>query len=151
MSEAKTYQASCFCGEVQLTLRHLPEGQGFCHCHSCRSWSAGPVNAFTLWKPEHIEISRGKDKLQAYEGNPVSDHQEVVSIRKWCSNCGGHVLIEHPTMGVVDIPAAIIENFQHEPGLHVHYGESILAVKDGLPKFKDLPESFGGSGIEFPE
>ena len=25
---------------------------GYCHCRSCRSWSGGPVNAFSLWKPE---------------------------------------------------------------------------------------------------
>ena len=31
-----------------------PEGMGYCHCRSCRSWSGGPVNAFTLWKPEAV-------------------------------------------------------------------------------------------------
>ena len=27
---------------------------------------------------------------------------------------------------------------------HVHYGETILKVADGLPKFKDLPKDIGG-------
>lgn len=30
---------------------------GYCHCESCRHWSAGPVNAFTLWKPEALQIT----------------------------------------------------------------------------------------------
>jgi hypothetical protein len=33
-----------------------------------------------------------------------------------------------------------------EPGLHVHYAETTLPMKDGLPKFKDFPAEFGGSG-----
>ncbi len=151
MSKQNPYQASCFCGEVQFTLHQAPEGQGICHCNSCRSWSAGPINTFTLWKPENIEITSGEDKIEAYAGNPISDHQETVSIRKWCKSCGGHVFIEHPTMGVVDIPAVVIKNFNHDPGLHVHYQETVHQIKDGLPKFKDLPEPFGGSGEQLPE
>jgi hypothetical protein len=38
-----------------------------------------------------------------------------------------------------------------KPALHVHYGEKVLSVKDGLPKMKDLPKEFGGSGQALPE
>ncbi len=54
MSDAKTYQGSCFCGAVQFTVTGEPAGMGYCHCNSCRHWSAGPVNAFTLWNPQSI-------------------------------------------------------------------------------------------------
>ena len=30
-------------------------------------------------------------------------------------------------------------------------GETVLHMKDRLPKFKDFPKAFGGSGIELPE
>jgi len=33
-------------GQVEVT--GSPEAMGYCHCGSCRSWSGGPVNAFTL-------------------------------------------------------------------------------------------------------
>ena len=46
MSE-NTYNGSCFCGAVQLTVSGAPAAMGYCHCESCRHWSAGPVNAFT--------------------------------------------------------------------------------------------------------
>ena len=32
------------------------------------------------------------------------------------------------------------------PPLHVNYAETVLPMKDGLPKLKDFPEAFGGSG-----
>lgn len=48
MSEAIT--GRCFCGEVQFEVSGQPAAMGYCHCGSCRLWSAGPVNAFTLWQ-----------------------------------------------------------------------------------------------------
>jgi hypothetical protein len=38
------YKGECFCGAVQLEVSGEPEGMGYCHCRSCRSWSGGPVN-----------------------------------------------------------------------------------------------------------
>jgi hypothetical protein len=46
--EMTSYNGECFCGAVKLEASGSPEGMGYCHCGSCRSWSAGPVNAFTL-------------------------------------------------------------------------------------------------------
>jgi hypothetical protein len=33
----------------------------------------------------------------------------------------------------------------------VNYGERVMPVRDGLPKFKDFPKDFGGSGETLPE
>ena len=117
---------------------------GYCHCDSCRHWSAGPVNAFTLWKPESVKITQGESKLKSWSKTPAS-------IRKWCENCGGHVLTEHPSMGVTDVYAAIIPDFPFKAGLHVHYQETRLPMRDGLPKMQDLPAEMGGSGVTLPE
>ena len=54
-------------------------------------------------------------------------------------------------MGLIDVPAAVIRDFMFEPGFHVHYQESVHPMRDGLPKFKDLPEAAGGSGEKLPE
>ena len=54
-----TCKGECFCGAVAVEATGEPEGMGYCHCSSCRSWSAGPVNAFTLWKPEAVKVTRG--------------------------------------------------------------------------------------------
>ena len=52
MNEPTIHHAGCFCGAVQFTLAGDPEVMAYCHCDSCRHWSAGPVSAFTLWQPD---------------------------------------------------------------------------------------------------
>jgi len=49
-------------------------------------------------------------------------------------------------MEFTDIPAAVIPNFPFKPTLHVNYQETLLPIKDGLPKMKDLPKEADGSG-----
>jgi hypothetical protein len=121
-----------------------PVAMGYCHCDSCRHWSAGPINAFTLWKPETVSITKGEEHLSTFHKTPTSH-------RRWCKQCGGHVLTDHPTMGLVDVYAAILRDLKFEPQLHVHYGEKKVRVQDGLPKQKDMPAEMGGSGTLLPE
>ena len=49
------------------------------------------------------------------------------------------------------MPAGAVSGLAFEPTLHVHYGEKVLSVRDGLPKLKDFPKDFGGSGDTLPE
>ena len=136
---ADKYRGSCFCGAVEIEVTGEPAAMGYCHCRSCRWWSAGPVNAFTLWAPEAVKVTKGKDNLITYNKTPVS-------YRKTCKTCGGHVMTDHPPLKLVDVYAAIIPDFKFKPGVHVNYQETVLPMKDGLPKFKDFPADFGGSG-----
>ena len=138
------HKGSCFCGAVEIAVSGQPAAMGFCHCSSCRSWSAGPVNAFTLWPPEAVRITKGADDVATYNKTPVS-------YRKWCKKCGGHLMTDHPPFGLIDVYAATIPDFPFKPGLHVHYGEAVLPIKDGLPKQKDMPAEMGGSGAQLAE
>src|SRR5437899_1520377 len=133
MSTDKDYQGSCFCGSVQFTVTGEPAGMGYCHCESCRSWSAGPVNAFTLWNTAAVKVTKGADKIGTY-------NKTTKSYRKWCKDCGGHIFTEHPQWGLTDVYAASIPKFPYKAGVHVNYQETVLPLKDGLPKMKDLPK-----------
>ncbi len=133
------YRGECFCGAVALEASGEPEGMGYCHCRSCRSWSGGPVNAFSLWKPGAVRVTRGEEDLASFQKTEISD-------RVWCSKCGGHLMTRHPTLGLVDVFAATLPDLDFKPGLHVNYAETVLPMKDGLPKFQDFPTDFGGSG-----
>ena len=144
MSTANTYTGRCFCGAVQFEVSGQPAGMGYCHCESCRHWSAGPVNAFTLWKPEALKVTRGSDSIGTYNKTPKS-------YRKWCKTCGGHLFTVHPPLGLVDIYAAMLPQLPFEPGVHVNYQETVLPNRDGKPKFKDMPKEMGGSGVTLPE
>jgi hypothetical protein len=33
-----------------------------------------------------------------------------------------------------------------KPGVHINYEDTVLPMRDGLPKLKDFPKEFGGSG-----
>ena len=68
------------------------------------------------------------------------------SQRQFCRKCGGHLMTYHPPLGLVDVYAATLPSLRFEPGLHVNYAETVLPMKDGLPKMKDFPAEFGGSG-----
>lgn len=140
----KVYQGRCFCGAVELTVTGDPVAMGYCHCASCRSWSAGPVNAFTLWPPTAIKITKGEDQIATFNKTPKSS-------RKWCKACGGHVMSDHPPWNLVDVYAATIPDLAFKPGVHVNYGETVLHIKDGLPKQNDFPAEMGGSGKLLPE
>jgi hypothetical protein len=144
MSQEPSYHGECFCGAVAFTVKGAPVAAGYCHCESCRQWAAAPVNAFTLWRPQSVSITRGAAEIGAYQktGN---------SLRKWCTACGGHLFTEHPSLGLIDIYAAVLPQLNFTAGVHVHYHESVLRIQDGLPKFNDLPEEMGGSGVTLRE
>jgi hypothetical protein len=133
------HAGTCFCGAVGVEVSGAPEAMGYCHCGSCRSWSAGPVNAFTLWKPESVRVTKGAELLGHFKKTENSD-------RQFCTRCGGHVMTDHPGFGLTDVYAATLPTLAFKPALHVNYAETVLPMKDGLPKLKDFPSELGGSG-----
>ncbi len=141
---AEVHKGQCFCGAVHLEATGEPAAMGYCHCESCRHWSAGPVNAFTLWTPDTVKVTQGAEFVATYTKNPTSE-------RQYCSKCGGHLMTNHPTFGLIDVYAAILPSVDFKPGVHVNYAETVLPIKDGLPKLKDFPAELGGSGESVPE
>ena len=139
-----TYQGECFCGTVKIEVEGEPEGMGYCHCRSCRSWSGGPVNGFTLWKPENVRYTQGKQNVAVFTKTPNSE-------RTYCAKCGGHLMTNHPGLKLVDVFSATLPSLKFTPGVHINYSETVLPMKDGLPKLKDFPKEFGGSGETLPE
>jgi hypothetical protein len=139
-----THSGQCFCGAVQFSVTGEPMGMGYCHCGSCRHWSAGPVNEFSLWPPTAVNVTQGAEHIGSFNKTPVS-------ARKWCTKCGGHVFTEHPTLGFTDVFAAMLPSLTFTPAVHVNYQEAVLRIRDGLPKMKDFPKEMGGSGETLPE
>lgn len=139
-----THVGKCFCGTVEIEVDGTPEAMGYCHCNSCRAWSGGPVNAFSLWKPSAVRITAGAKYIATFKKTELSH-------RQYCTQCGGHLLTDHPPLGLVDVFAATIPTLRFVPGVHVNYAETVLPMKDGLPKLRDFPSEFGGSGEAIAE
>ncbi len=136
--------SGCFCGAVAVELSGEPAVQAYCHCASCRGWLGAPIHAATLWPAASVKVTKGADQLGMIKKTEASH-------RQFCTKCGAPVLVNHPAIGMVDVPAGTIQGLAYKPALHVHYGEKVLQVRDGLPKFKDFPKDFGGSGDTLPE
>lgn len=134
-----TFIGSCFCGSVEIEVTGSPEAMGYCHCRSCRTWSGGPVNAFSLWRPDAVRVSAGAENLAVFQKSETSQ-------RQYCSKCGGHLMTTHPTFGLIDVFVSTIPALVFKPALHVNYSETVLPIRDGLPKLKDFPVELGGSG-----
>ena len=141
---ATSHKGECFCGAVKLEVSGEPEAMGYCHCRSCRSWSGGPVNAFSLWKPENVKVTAGAENIASFKKTELSH-------RQYCGKCGGHLMTNHPPLGMVDVFAATLPTLKFAPAVHVNYSETVLPMKDGLPKLRDFPKEFGGSGEVVPE
>jgi hypothetical protein len=118
-----TYKGSCFCGAVEFTVTGDPVAMGYCHCKDCRHWSAGPVNGFSLWKPDAVKVTK----------------------------CADNIFTDHPPMGLYDVYASVLPDLPFKPALHVFYGDTVLHIHDGVPKWKDMPKEMGGSGQSLPD
>jgi hypothetical protein len=95
-SHTKAPASAALCRYRSLVI---PRPWVIVNCRSCRSWSAGPVNAFTLWALTAITISKGQKHIATYRKSDLSH-------RQFCRLCGGHLMTIHPPLNIVDVFAA---------------------------------------------
>jgi len=102
------HKGGCFCGSVQIEVSGEPESMGYCHCQSCRSWSGGPANAFTLWRPEAVHVTAGAQHVGMFQKTAASQ-------RQYCTKCAGHLMTNHPPLGLIDVFASTIPSHASGP------------------------------------
>ena len=89
-------------------------------------------------------------------GLPADMHMELVeplraSLPERCVLDGEVVIAAAKSLGLADVHSSTIPDFEFRPTVHLNYQESVLPIRDGLPKLKDFPAEFGGSGETLPE
>src|SRR5262245_12026730 len=141
---ANTHKAGCMCGAVQVEITGDPARQGYGHCRHCPGGPGAASPAASLGPTPNVKVTKGAEKLGLYKKTENSH-------RQFCTACGAPVLVGHPSFGMTDVPAGSVQGFAYRPTMHVHYGEKVMAMRDGLPKFKDFPKEFGGSGDTLAE
>ena len=149
MAEEPAYAGGCFCGDVRVEVRGAPVAVGLCHCESCRMWHSAPINAWAIWPDARLEVTAGADGLVEFN----KQGPDGPSGRTSCARCGGAVFNRKPKFGMTVVYAMTLAGsaFAFEPTFHCFYGEGVLHVADGLPKYEDLPENLGGSGKRLEE
>lgn len=141
---AHTHRGTCFCGAVEIEVTGAAEEAGYCHCSSCRTYSGGPVSSFLLWKSENVRVTRGGEWLGKFNKTGMSE-------RKFCMRCGGHIMTNHPGLGMTDVRPPVLPDIVFTPTVHLNYAETVLPIHDGILKLKDFSSAAGGSGEELPE
>ena len=139
----ETHTGGCYCGAVEVEATGEPLNMGYGHCNECRRYCTAPVSIFTLWKSETVKVGKGEQYLGKFHASQLSD-------RRYCTKCGGHVMIDHPTLGLADIRVPL-RGMTFKPTVHLNYEEKVLPIRDGLPKLRDFPKEIGGSGETMPE
>ena len=51
----------------------------------------------------------------------------------------------------IEVRIGALRNFPFKPKVHLNYQETVLPMRDGLPRLKDFPAAIGGSGEIMPE
>ena len=97
-------------------MRGAPLEMGYCHCEHCRRYSAARVSAFTLWKKENVNLTKRAEFLGRFKSSDISD-------RRYCTKCGGHISVDHPSLGLIDVRLGALRNFPFKPTVHLNYAE----------------------------
>jgi hypothetical protein len=91
-----------------------------------------------------VHVTAGANHIGMFQKTAASQ-------RQYCTKCGGHLMTNHPPLGLIDVFASTLPSLSFRPALHVNYAETVLPMRDGLPKFKDFPAEIGGSGEQMAE
>jgi hypothetical protein len=60
-------------------------------------------------------------------------------------------MVDHPGLDLSHTYPAILQTLPFRPVVHLNYAETVLPIRDGLPKLKDFPAHAGGSGETLAE
>ena len=133
-SDAAKYEGNCLCGQVKIRVEGLPLRAGYCHCKTCRTWHAAPINATAVWSNEAVQVMQGEAVIKNY--------QSGISNRHWCGHCGSG-LMNRLESGHTVVYAALLADsgFVHEGSYHIHCDEAMLDLHDGIHKFMGWPDS----------
>jgi hypothetical protein len=114
---------------VEIEVRGDPLEMGYCHCENCRRYSAAPVSAFTLWKKENVSVTKGEEFLGRFKSSDISE-------RGYCTKCGGHIIVEHPTLSLIDVRIGALPNFPFKPRGTSTTPKRCCRSKTGFPNSK---------------
>mmetsp|Transcript_13024 Transcript_13024/g.41093 ORF Transcript_13024/g.41093 Transcript_13024/m.41093 type:complete len:151 (-) Transcript_13024:40-492(-) len=145
------YSVGCTCGLVKYTITTPVSWSAVCHCSVCRQLSGAPFSHF-VGIP--IAASSSAPTFPSAElEKSLQSFETEKSVRYRCARCGSPVgsvwqdggdslSIPVPAIKGIYVGNKIVEEFK--PAVHVYYGDRVIDIKDGLPKYKANP---GGDTI----
>lgn len=129
---ASTHTGGCFRGVVQIEATGAPEEMSYCLCTSCRSYTGGPLVAFTLFKSENVKVTKGTEFLGRFSKTEMSD-------RRFGTKCGGPIMTGHLTLGFTDVYAAAIPSIPFRVSYPFELRRSFAADRGWPSQVERLP------------
>jgi ADP-ribosyl-[dinitrogen reductase] hydrolase len=106
-------RGSCLCGAVCYEVDQLDMSIGHCHCRTCRKAHASAYATTAGVLRDHFRWTTGEEKLRSYESSPGK-------LRRFCSECGSHLVAECPAQPHVILRVATLDDDpQLRPTLHI--------------------------------
>lgn len=128
-------ETSCRCGSVRLHINGEPVAQFYCHCDDCQAVTGGAFVPIALFPADAIAVIGTGTFTWTYKALP----------RTRCATCGTFLFGEPPGLGMRGISGYLLPAGEFAPQFHNQCRYAVMPVKDGLPHFKALPASFGGT------
>ncbi|TKX26755.1 putative lutathione-dependent formaldehyde-activating enzyme [Elsinoe australis] len=136
------YEASCHCGKVKYQLsREEPLDSKLCHCTTCQTQHAAPFQWAAIFHKDDINFSHGHHDLEWYDPTDKSiEHKLPCKVR--CSFCHSPIMDEGRNM-ILLFPSLVHlktdqDKANFKPRLHMFYGQRVMDIPDGLPKWSGL-------------
>jgi len=95
-----------------------------------------------------VQLPSGRATAASLRTLAVDDLGPTTDVPRYAASSG---LDRVRQAGCRDGACALAFNTDYTPALHVNYQERVLRIRDGLPKYKDMPAEMGGSGDTLPE
>jgi len=137
------YEANCHCGKVEYELcRDEPLDSKLCHCTTCQVQHAAPFQWAAIFHKEDINFTRGHHDLEWYDPSTKSvEHKLPCKVR--CSFCHSPIMDEGRNM-ILLFPSLVHlktdeAKRKFKPRCHMFYGQRVMDIPDGLPKWSGLP------------
>jgi hypothetical protein len=129
------FRGSCLCGTVRYEVDCLDTPIGYCHCTTCRKAHAASYAPTARVTRDHLHLTAGEDKLSAFESSPGR-------MRRFCSQCGTHIVAERADQPHVVLRVATLDD---DPGVrpvvHIWTSHDVPWLTEGehLPHFREWP------------
>jgi hypothetical protein len=145
------YRASCHCGMVRYEVGADPVDAKICHCATCQTLHGAPMQWAAIFQKCHVRMTRGAEHLRFYS-HTLRRAERVPPCKVSCARCGTPIADEgrrmwlaFPTLFDFAEAGEVPEAFR--PTCHIFYGQRVVDVPDGLPKWSGHKNSSDQIGV----
>ncbi|KAK0738190.1 Mss4-like protein [Schizothecium vesticola] len=137
------WRGKCHCGAVRYELsRARPLASKYCHCTTCQRLHGAPFQWAAIFHKTDINFTQGHHDLGWYDAAAKSTTHHL-PCKVQCAYCRTPVMDEGRNM-ILLFPT-LIEGINTDEGrsafkagCHMFYGQRVVEVRDGLPKWKGM-------------